>query len=479
MIAGAVAQLQHQIALAERKAGAGQPQAVPARYPLAPDQLAHSLYTQRLAFDDELRNDPRWPGVGIDDLLVQRLRFAIAGKASDAELGDLVGAQIERFRAAGNTSAEPGSTEWREIARALCHAELEALARAAERDEGDFSGTPASPVISDAQPPADDPKPVSMKQLWNDYVTMRMQTGSMSDGGKQLGLAVEKLRKFVKHDDAARLKKKDVIAWRDHLLNVEKLSPRTVSDKYLSTVRSLLNWGVENDRLPENIAVTVKQAKPKKVLAREKGFTDAEALKILKASRSYVPHQDETGRVRETAHMTAAKRWVPILGAFTGTRVTEITQLRKEDIRQEGDQWVARLTPDAGTIKTGEYRDVPLHPQIITEGFADFVKNADPGPLFHHGIDAAQFKSKATQISNRLAEWLRDKELVPGVVRPTHAWRHRFKSQCIELDIPARIYDAIQGHSGKTASENYGDVSLKAKINAINKLPAYELSSEM
>ncbi|AFO91732.1 hypothetical protein PGA1_c20470 [Phaeobacter inhibens DSM 17395] len=157
LLPGAVAQLQHQIALAERKAGAGQPQAIPARYPLAPDQLAHSLYTQRLAFDDELRNDPRWPGVGINDLLVQRLRFAIAGKANDVELGDPVGAQIERFRAAGNTSAERGSTGWREIARALCHAELEALARAAERDEGDFSGTPASPVISDAQPPADVP----------------------------------------------------------------------------------------------------------------------------------------------------------------------------------------------------------------------------------------------------------------------------------------------------------------------------------
>ncbi len=44
---GAVAQLQHQIALAERQAGQGQPQATPARYPLAPDQIAHSHYSQR------------------------------------------------------------------------------------------------------------------------------------------------------------------------------------------------------------------------------------------------------------------------------------------------------------------------------------------------------------------------------------------------------------------------------------------------
>ncbi len=64
-----------------------------------------------------------------------------------------MGAQIERFRAVGNLDAEPGTDEWREIARALCHAELEALARAAERDEGDFTGQPTAPIIVDAQPP--------------------------------------------------------------------------------------------------------------------------------------------------------------------------------------------------------------------------------------------------------------------------------------------------------------------------------------
>ncbi|MDG2057182.1 MAG: hypothetical protein P8J82_07935 [Tateyamaria sp.] len=68
---------------------------------------------QRLTFVDELRDGPLWPGVGIDDLLVKRLHDAIAGHANDAELGALVGAQIERFRAAGNLDAEPGSDECR------------------------------------------------------------------------------------------------------------------------------------------------------------------------------------------------------------------------------------------------------------------------------------------------------------------------------------------------------------------------------
>ncbi|WP_439526379.1 DUF6538 domain-containing protein [Roseovarius mucosus] len=473
LLPGAVAQLQHQIALAEQKAGAGRMQPGPARYPLAPDQIAYSHYMRRLAFDDELRNDPRWPAVGIDDLLVQRLRAAIAGNADNAELADLVGTQIDRFRAAGNLDAAHGSDEWRVIAHALCSAELEALARVAERDEGDFTGTPTAPIIVNAQPPQDAAAPVSIKRLWADYVQMRMQAGSMRDGGKRQGAVVENLRKFVKHDNAARLTKKDIMAWRDHLRAT--LSAKTISDVHLSTVRSLLNWAVENDLLSENVAVTVKQAKKKRSYGRERGYTDAEAAKILKLSRSYKPHTDKLGRVREVPHLSAAKQWVPIICAFTGARVSEISQLRKEDFREIDGQWVARITPDAGTVKAGDYRDVPLHPQIMAEGLEQFLKDAKPGPLFHNGTEASKFEAKAKRYSNRLAEWISASGIKPEGLQPNYAWRHRFKSQCIELGISPRIYDAIQGHSAKSASDGYGDVSLKAKIEAIGRLPAYPL----
>tara|TARA_R110002049_G_scaffold10127_1_gene50178 strand:- start:140092 stop:141657 length:1566 start_codon:yes stop_codon:yes gene_type:complete len=473
LLPGAVAQLQHQIALAEREAGQGQRQSEHARYPLAPDQIALSHYNQRLAFDDHLRNDQRYANIGIDDLYVKQLRQAVAGRSNDDELQALIGDQLERFRATGNISAGQGSDEWRVIARALCSAELEAMARVAERDEGDYTGTPTAPIITNAQPPADVPEPVSIKRLWADYVSARRQAGFMRDGGRQLGLTVEKLRKFVKHDDAAQITKKDIVAWRDHLL--AELSAKTVSDKYLSTIRSLLNWAVENERLTQNVAATVKQPKPRQRRSREKGFTDAEALKLLKATRAYAPHEDERGRVREKPELIAAKRWVPILAAFSGARVTELTQLRKQDLRKEGGQWIMRITPDAGSVKTGEYRDVPLHRQIIEQGFERFLTGAGAGPLFHGGTDPAKYATKAVRISSQLAEWLRGSGLVPDGVQPNHAWRHRLKTQCRELGISDRVADAIQGHAGKTAGDDYGDVTLITKADAIAKLPEYDL----
>lgn len=447
LLPGAVAQLQHRIAQAELQAELGRGHAAPTRYPLSPKQIAYSHYMQRLAFDDELRNDPRYAAVGIDDLLVSRYREAIAGRVNDAELDALVGAQIERFRAAGNLDAELGSPKWREIARALCHAELEALARVVERDEGDFSGTPSAPVIKDAQPPEKSPEPVSLKCLWADYINSRVQAGFMRDKGKRLRPVADNLRKFLKHDDARRVTKKDLLAWRDHLM--QELSAKTVNDIYLSGVRSLFAWAVENDRLPENVAINVKQPKPKKVYGRERGYTDEEALRVLKASRAYQPKADEFGYVRESEKSANMKRWVPIICAFTGARVSEITQLRKEDIRKVDGHWVARITPDAGTVKAGGYRDVPLHPQIINEGFAQFVKDAEPGPLFHNATEPEKFRRAAVIVSNKLSDWLRLSKLTPEGLQPNHAWRHRLKTQCRELGVSDRVVDAIQGHAEK------------------------------
>lgn len=332
---------------------------------------------------------------------------------------------------------------------------------------------PTTPIIKNVRPPEQLPQRVNLTGLWADCVNSRVQAGFMKDGGKRQRPVIASLRKFLRHNNATRITKKDLLAWRDHLMN--DLSAKTVNDIYHSAVRALFAWAVENDRLPENVAQTVKQRKARKVYGRERGYTDAEAVKVLKASRTYEPHPDSTGRVRESEQMANLKRWVPIICAFTGARVSEITQLRKEDIREIDGQWVARITPDAGTVKSGGYRDVPLHPQIIEEGFAQFVADAEPGPMFHNAIEPEKYQGAAVVVSNKLSDWLRLSGLRPEGLQPNHAWRHRLKTQCRELGISDRVVDAIQGHAGRTAGDNYGDVTLKTKVDAIGRLPFYDL----
>ena len=474
LLPGAVARLQAEIGQAERQANANSPGPIIPRYPLTPEQIAASHYAQRIAYDEELRNNPRYASIPVDDFLAQRLRDAMAGRLSDADLSELIGARVERFRAAGNLTAQVGSDEWRQIARALCVAEYEALSRAVERDEGDFSGKPDHPMIVNTALPEEKPEPVKITTLWQDYVQSRIQAGFMRDKGKRQAPVIENLRTFLKHNDARQVTRKDLIAWRDQL--IKTLSAKTVNDIYLSTVRSLFKWAHENERLPEDVASSVKQPKPRRVLAREKGYTNAEAKVVLKASRSYEPQPDEFGRIREKPQSVAAKRWVPIICAFTGARVSEITQLRAEDLREEGGRLIIRITPDAGTVKSGGYRDVPLHRQIVSLGFADFVQGVGQGPLFHTGTDPKRYAAKAKRMSNQIADWLRISELKPDGVQPNYAWRHRLKTQALEMGLNIRVIDAMQGHSGRTAGENYGDVTLIAKAAVIDALPEYDLT---
>jgi integrase len=77
--------------------------------------------------------------------------------------------------------------------------------------------------------------------------------------------------------------------------------------------------------------------------------------------------------------------------AYTGARVGELTQLRAGDVQARhgpaGSIWVLHLTPDAGTIKTGRARAVPLHADLVRQGFPEFARRAlaalgQDAPLF-------------------------------------------------------------------------------------------------
>jgi integrase len=92
----------------------------------------------------------------------------------------------------------------------------------------------------------------------------------------------------------------------------------------------------------------------------------------------------------------ACRRWVPWLCAYTGARVGELTQLRAGDVQARqgpaGSIWVLRLTPEAGTIKTGRARTVPLHADLVRQGFPEFAQGAlaaigPDGPLFFRKPD--------------------------------------------------------------------------------------------
>ncbi|PRA89061.1 integrase [Ochrobactrum sp. MYb29] len=471
----AVAALQGKIALAEQQA---KPKAspVPLRYPLTPEQIAHRHYQSLVIFDEQIRqSDPRFSNIGFDDVFVENLRAGIAGRLNDDQLESLVGDRIERFRLLGNTSVQKGLPEWRKLAMALCVSEYEALARSAERDEGIFNGAPEHPMLVKAIETPEQAPAVDIMELLEEYLKALERDGKGREARKRWTPVFHDLVKYVGHNDAASMTDDDIMKWRNK--KVETLSTKTVSDVYMASVRAVLKWAVSEKKLSHNPATDVKVKKKKPVRIREKGFRDDEALAILKFCRSYQPKEAKNPSNREAPKTTAAKRWASILCAFTGARIVEMMQLRKEDVRKEGEAYVIRISPDAGSVKTGQYRDVPLHKQLIDEGFLKFVEASKPGPLFHNNAPEDALTGART-VAGRVSDWLRENQIVPDGVQPNHAWRHRFKTIANDLGLPERVVDAIQGHAGRTAGDGYGDVTIAAKNRVISQYPEYELDNK-
>jgi integrase len=277
---------------------------------------------------------------------------------------------------------------------------------------------------------------------------------------------------FLRYDDPNQLTPADIVRFKAHRLgtinprNGRPISPRTVKDTDLGGLRAVFGWAVANHRLPSNpaVGITVKLSKPVKL--RSKGFSDREATAILSAATNLK-------RAGEQPRTFAAKRWVPWLSAYMGARVGELAQLRKQDVRQEDGHWVITITPEAGTVKTNEARDVVIHPHLVEQGFVDFVAASPPGHLFLKVSKEGEVRGPLRGLKNRLAEFARAIVTDPNVA-PNHGWRHRFKTVGMKAGIAPRILDAIQGHAPSSAGDSYGDVTIGTQAAAIGRLPRIE-----
>ena len=258
------------------------------------------------------------------------LRSAVT--AADSRLVDDV---VQQYIDEEKLLVEPRSSAWRNLAHTLTRAEIEALQRTMERDRGVFNDAPSDTIVKAPVASQEILDPVPLQKLFDDYIATRQAIGKHRDGGATWQNVIVGLIKFLGHGDARKITRRNLLDWRDALMASGK-SAKTVSDKHLAAVSAILRWASENDHLPTNEAITVRQQVTRKIQTREKGYTTEEAVKILKASLRHMPAERANPSNRESAHITAAKRWVPLLCAFTGARITEMTQLRKEDVRQEG-----------------------------------------------------------------------------------------------------------------------------------------------
>ncbi|MCZ8036257.1 MAG: tyrosine-type recombinase/integrase [Novosphingobium sp.] len=453
--------------------------------------LSGELYTTFIrAFDAEPGSPERWKRVIAEVDEAMRSRVPLEYGVPQSEIVDPERAAAME-RAFGRSADELLATKALIIDTDSRARLLEAIARVKRevalvlerRAGGDYAPDPGAAKFPAWQAPATASTAPKAKQAATAGGGKTSLTGILADWWKEAQATGRKLSTyesyshtvdgvvaFLGHDDATRVTPEDVVGFKDHRLasvsprTGKPISPKTVKDSDLAALKTLFGWAVANKRLPGNPTegITIKLGKRRRT--RPPHFTDEEAKALLVAADA---HQQG----RENPKTFAAKRWVPWLCAYTGSRVGEMVQLRKQDVKKQGDLWVIHITPEAGTVKTDEARDVVMHEHLVEKGFPTFVQSSPDEYLFITPKRGSPVRGPLRSRKNDLIEHARETVKDPNVA-PNHGWRHRFKTVGMEAGIDHRVLDAIQGQSARTVAETYGEVTLKTQALAMAKLSA-------
>ena len=146
---------------------------------------------------------------------------------------------------------------------------------------------------------------------------------------------------------------------------LEDRKPSTVR-KILTRLSTVMDWGVNNDYLAKALTDGLK---PTKGADSSREAFSQDQVKALMAHAKALP-------------VDAWQRWALSLGVITGTRIEELRQLTKADVKQVGDVWVIDINRNDGkTAKTkNALRVVPLTDGAYgfdLKAFLEFVEKAD------------------------------------------------------------------------------------------------------
>ena len=273
---------------------------------------------------------------------------------------------------------------------------------------------------------------------------------------------VEQFAAFVGKNDASKFTADEVLLWKNGLV-AGGLAPNTINGAKLAPLRTILQWAVDNKRISLNPAVGIGVEVKRRAGEGIRSFSDSEAAHILReASQQANP----------------VLRWVPWISAYTGARISEICQLRVQDLAVVEGVWAIKFDPEAGSLKnqTSE-RIVPMHPALVESGLTGYATDAPAGPLFPN-LPPDKFGKRGGNGTKVVGRWVRSLGLIDKRLSPTHSWRHRLRTSARRYGLAIDLVDAIAGHARKNVADRYGEYPVPALLRELSKIPAIRLSTE-
>lgn len=312
--------------------------------------------------------------------------------------------------------------------------------------------------------------------LLNDWWAAAKANGASINTFTNFTTHINQFVAYLGHDDARAVTTENVLDFKNHKLTTpsaktkKPISARSFKSGALVSLTSVFTWATNERLLPSNPTEGIVFRVRKQARVRQRDFTEEEIAIILKATLTVRPVAGTRFYKRDLAN-----KWIPWLCAYSGARVGEIAQLRKRDVKEGPQGHYLNVTPEAGTVKTKEFREVPIHEHLIAMGFLDMVENAGDGYLFIDPKSPDVVHTAIATRSARVRDFVRGAGVTDPNVQPNHGWRHTFKTRGFEAGIQEKVLDAICGHAPSTVGRQYGSVTTKTLVDAMKLFPRYEL----
>lgn len=152
-----------------------------------------------------------------------------------------------------------------------------------------------------------------------------------------------------------------------------------------------------------------------------------------------------------------SKYWIVLIGAYSGMRLGEITQLYKDNIIKHDGIWCFYVNADKEdqSIKNlSSERLVPIHQYLLDQGFLTFVDSKE-GRLF----DDLKF-NKLLGYRGGVSKWFSKVVTDLGIKhdkgKSFHSFRHFLATECKQKHESEHVTASILGHSSPGNGITYG-----------------------
>ncbi len=254
----------------------------------------------------------------------------------------------------------------------------------------------------------------------------------------------------------------------------EPINARTAK-KFFELARALVSYAHDQGYLKENIAAGLTFSTKGADSPRKRTYSPGQIEKLL-AGPVYSLTEPPRWRLDDY------RFWLPILGLYSGARLSELCQLRLGDIREElGVSVISISRSGARQLKTADSeRLVPLHKAVLGAGFLDFhqqrlmATGEDPtAPLFENihtygDLSPGHVASRWFLGSSKNDNGYLGHCGLGGEELTFHGLRHNFINQFRRQKLDMLIGKALVGHADRSTTGGYGDC-----------YPAYVLKTEI